>query len=95
MCLLAAASFLGLDHEILGERAGVLEFDGGLKRDDANKAALYEIMNFSGRYSRWFVNSFFNLAGPLLDAELAHGWDRARTVRELEARLEEEINARV
>ena len=96
LCFVSACILIGAGVEAMEEKVGILEHDAGLSRDEANHVVLErEMKQRDGRYSRRFINEFFDLAGPALLAEIENGWARQKTWELLRRGLARRINARV
>lgn len=80
LCFVAAAILLGIPIDDLLERSGILEHDGDITRDEANREALFLAMGNRGRrMSREFLDEFFDFAGLALEFEQERGWTRPET----------------
>lgn len=92
--LTAACVLLRINIEAAEERAAILEHNGGLTRDAANREAFVLALKARDRrFSRRLANAFFDSAGLALEIEQERGWNRRKTWDWIFARLRDRKSA--
>ncbi|MCL2001305.1 MAG: hypothetical protein FWG74_07710 [Planctomycetes bacterium] len=79
----ASIAFLGLDCGLVKERAGILEYDAGLDRDEAARQAFI----LTSKLGADIANVVFDCSTSVFDAEIANGWNRRQTIDILTERV--------